>query len=369
MKDTKIAIIYGTRPEIIKLAPIVRECEKRGVLFFCIHSGQHYSYEMDEVFFDELNLQEPKYKLEIGQKGIAGHGGQTGVMLTEIEKILLDEKPSVVVVQGDTNTVLAGALSAVKIPYNNGERIHVAHVEAGLRSYDERMPEETNRVIVDHISNFLFTPTKSEEDILLDEGISNNKIFTVGNTIVDMVIQSVDLAKEKSKILQNLNLNKDKYILLTLHRQENVDSKEVFADIVSGLSLVIEETKLPIIFPIHPRTQKKLNEFGIQLPGGVQTIKPIGYLDFISLEKNSALILTDSGGLQEEACILQVPCVTLRNNTERPETIDVGANVIAGTKPSDILRGVKESIKKERGWENPFGDGKSAKKIIDIITK
>jgi len=368
MQDKKIAIIFGTRPEIIKLTPVIRECQKRNLSFFCIHTGQHYSFEMDAIFFDELSLPVPDYKLEIGTQLTTGHGEQVGLMLAQIEKILIKEKPFAVVVQGDTNTVLAGALSATKIPtpaYD--QRIRVAHVEAGLRSYDRQMPEETNRVLVDHISDFLFAPTEDEKKILLGEGIAEDKIFAVGNTIVDMVLQSSVVAKEKSNVLEKLSLKTNSYILLTLHRQENVDSKETLLNIIEGVSRFAEQRNLPVVFPIHPRTEKMLHTFDISLPKIIQTVKPTGYLDFISLEINTCLIMTDSGGLQEEACILQVPCVTLRNSTERPETIAVGANSIAGTSSDSILQNAQKMINKDRDWKNPFGDGKTAERIVDIL--
>ncbi|HAB53994.1 UDP-N-acetylglucosamine 2-epimerase [Candidatus Uhrbacteria bacterium RIFOXYC2_FULL_47_19] len=370
MQDKKIAIIFGTRPEIIKLTPVIRECQKRNLPFFCIHTGQHYSFEMDAIFFDELSLPVPDYKLEIGTQLTAGHGEQVGLMLAQIEKILIKEKPFVVVVQGDTNTVLAGALSATKIPtpvYD--QRIRVAHVEAGLRSYDRQMPEETNRVLVDHISDFLFAPTENKKKILLGEGIAEDKIFVVGNTIVDMVLQSSIVAKEKSNVLEKFNLKENSYILLTLHRQENVDSKETLLNIIEGVYRFAEQRNLPVVFPIHPRTEKMLHTFDILLPRIIQTVTPTGYLDFISLEINACLIMTDSGGLQEEACILQVPCVTLRNSTERPETIAVGANSIAGTNSDSILQNAHKMIGKNRDWENPFGDGKTAERIINTIIK
>lgn len=368
--DKKIAIVYGTRPEIIKLAPIIRELQAKSLPFFCVHTGQHYSFEMDEVFFRELSLPIPKYKIDVGSKSIAGHGAQVGVMLAEIEKIFLEEKPDAVIVQGDTNSVLAGALVATKIPVvETGKHIRIAHVEAGLRSYDRLMPEEVNRVVVDHISDYLFAPTEKEKDILIKEGLSEDSVFVVGNTVVDMMMQTIKIAEEESGILDSINLERNGYILLTLHRQENVDSKDVLKNILLGIEKVSEKVKLPVIYPIHPRTQKMLNTFNMILPKNIRTIKPVGYLDFIMLEKNAKLIMTDSGGLQEEACILKVPCVTLRTTTERPETVNIGANIVAGIDSDSILEGAELMIRKDTNWENPFGDGKTAKKIVEILTK
>ena len=362
MAKKKLAIIYGTRPEIIKLSPIIKLCEKRKIPFFCIHTGQHYSYDMDEVFFKELKLPLPKYKLHIHSGAPYKQGEHTGRMLIEIEKVLLKEMPYCVVVQGDTNTAFAGALCAEKISTTEsytGFHIKVAHVEAGLRSYDRSMPEETNRFVTDHLSDFLFTPTVKEKKILLKEGVPSSCIHVTGNTIVDAVKQCCPKVKEKIK----------PYILLTLHRQENVDSKEVFSNIIKGLSKVANKFKLPVIFPMHPRTAKMLKKFKLKLPKCIKVIEPLGFLDFLSLETNAILAMTDSGGVQEESCILQVPCVTLRSNTERPETVDVGANMVAGTEPEKILRAATKMMKVKRNWKNPFGDGKAAERMLKIILR
>lgn len=368
----KLGIIYGTRPEIIKLSPIIKLCQKRSVPFFCIHTGQHYSYDMDEIFFKELNLAPPQYKLHIKSKAPYLQGDHTGRMLIEIEKILLREMPYCIIVQGDTNTAFAGALTAEKISTTEsytGFHIRVAHVEAGLRSYDRSMPEETNRFITDHLSDFLFVPTVKEKKIVLKEGVAENLIYISGNTITDAVKQCIGLARRKSTTLERLNLQKNSYILLTLHRQENVDSKKIFADILQGLERTYEKIKLPIIFPIHPRTAKMLDKFQLCLPQCIKMIKPVGFLDFLWLEANARLVLSDSGGVQEETCILKVPCVTLRNNTERPETIEVGSNLIAGTKPQDIVKAAFTMLERRRNWRNPFGDGKTADKILKVILK
>ncbi|MBI4982309.1 MAG: UDP-N-acetylglucosamine 2-epimerase (non-hydrolyzing) [Candidatus Omnitrophica bacterium] len=368
----KFCIIYGTRPEIIKLSPLIRLFEKRKISFFCIHTGQHYSYDMDRVFFKELGLAEPKYQLNIRSKAPYRQGLHTGQMLIELENILLDELPYCVIVQGDTNSVLSGALTAEKISTTEsytGFHIKVAHVEAGLRSFDRLMPEETNRFIADHLSDFLFTPTKNEKDILLREGVPKNWIHVTGNTIVDAVKQSIRIAGKKSKILEEFCLKQDQYMLLTLHRQENVDSRKIFADILCGIDKVARSAKLPVVFPMHPRTAKMLEHFSLKLPEKVIVVRPVGFLDFLWLEQNAKLILTDSGGVQEEACILQVPCVTLRNNTERPETVKVGANVISGTKPEAILRAALKMIKRKRNWKNPLGNGRASELILNVLLK
>jgi UDP-N-acetylglucosamine 2-epimerase (non-hydrolysing) len=370
MKKKKIGIIYGTRPEIIKLSPFIKLCKKNNVPFFCIHTGQHYSYQMDEIFFKELELPAPEYKLHIKSKAPYRQGEHTGRMLIEIEKILLHQMPYCVVVQGDTNTAFAGALTAEKISTTEsytGFHIRVAHVEAGLRSFDRSMPEETNRFIADHLSDFLFVPTIQAKDLLLKEGVPKSNIYVTGNTIVDAVKQNISLAKKKSHILEKMRLEKNKYILLTLHRQENVDSRKVFGDILKGMAWVYSKAKIPIVFPRHYRTAKMLEKFKLKLPQAVKVIDPVGFLDFIHLEAMARLVMTDSGGVQEETCILGVPCVTIRNNTERPETVAVGSNIVAGTKPAGILKAISSMLKRKQNWKNPFGDGKASQRMLKII--
>lgn len=304
------------------MSPIIRECEKRGMQYYILHTGQHYSYEMDRIFFDQLKLPEVKYKLNVGS---GFHGKQTGKMLAEIEEILIKDRPDIVLVQGDTNTVLAGALAASKL------HIKVGHVEAGLRSFDRAMPEETNRVVTDHISDYLFAPTETSKNYLLNEGIPDEKIFVTGNTVVDSAYQNLEISKKSCNVLEELELREKEYFIITAHRAENVDDKKRLNGILKGLSQIYEELKLPVIFPAHPRTVKMIKEFRFEVPEGTRLIEPLGYLEFLQLLNGAKLILTDSGGVQEESCILKVPCVTLRDNTERPETIDVGANIIAGT--------------------------------------
>lgn len=372
MAKRRFCFIYGTRPEIIKLSPVIRLCEQKKVSFFCIHTGQHYSYKMDEVFFRELQLPAPQYKFNIRSEVSYKQGKHTGRMLIKIEEILLKEMPYCILVQGDTNTVLAGALTAEKISTTEnftGFHIKVAHVEAGLRSYDRTMPEEINRFITDHISDFLFAPTIKEKEILLTEGVPKSWIHVTGNTIVDALKQYSNLAKQKSTILKNLGLEENSYILLTLHRQENVDSKKIFIDILKGLSKTASQLKLPIIFPMHPRTAKMLKKFGLKTPKCINVITPTGFLDFLWLEANAALVMTDSGGVQEETCILKRPCVTLRDNTERPETVDAGSNTIAGRNPESILEASVRMFNSKRIWKNPFGDGKTAQRILNVLLK
>jgi UDP-N-acetylglucosamine 2-epimerase (non-hydrolysing) len=354
----KITVVLGTRPEIIKMSPVIRECERRGLDYFVLHTGQHYSHEMDRVFFDELGLLQPRYNLDVGS---GSHAEQTGKIMTGVERVLMEEQPDVVLVQGDTNTVMAGALAASKL------HIKVGHVEAGLRSFDKNMPEEINRVVADHISDYLFAPTEIAKGNLIREGLAADRISITGNTIVDSVHQSLEISKRKVNLLKELGLEPNKYFLVTAHRAENVDDRERLGEIIKGLVLVGKEFSLPVVYPMHPRTRKMVESFGFELDG-IRAINPIGFLEFLQLEANSRLVLTDSGGVQEETCILGVPCVTLRDNTERPETLDVGSNTLVGAKAIDMLEGTRRMLKQGNGWKNPFGDGASGRYIIDYLS-
>jgi UDP-N-acetylglucosamine 2-epimerase (non-hydrolysing) len=355
----KTAIVLGTRPEITKFSPVIRRLEAEKADYFILHTGQHYSYELDRVFFERLKLPAPKYNLNTGS---GSHAEETGKMLIGIEKVLREEKPGIVLVEGDTNSVLAGALAAVKLG------VKVGHVEAGLRSGDRTMPEEINRILADHISDFLFAPTEQSRRLLLHEGIAKEKIFVTGNTCVDAVYQNLDLARSDDGLLKSLNLTSKRFFLVTLHRQENVDSRERFAAILAGLKELASKYGVPVVYPIHPRSRKQLSAFGLDA-AGLTVIEPVDYLAFLLLESHAGLILTDSGGIQEEACILGVPCVTLRDNTERPETVDAGANVLAGASPERIVKCAAEMLAKKGKWANPFGDGRAAEKILGIISR
>ncbi|HQC92110.1 MAG TPA: UDP-N-acetylglucosamine 2-epimerase (non-hydrolyzing), partial [Candidatus Methanoculleus thermohydrogenotrophicum] len=295
-----IGIILGTRPEIIKMSPVIRECERRGLDYFILHTGQHYSYEMDRLFFEELELPDPDYNLDVGS---GTHAGQTAKIMTGVEDVLAKESPDIVLVQGDTNTVMAGALAASKL------HMRVGHVEAGLRSFNRQMPEEINRVVTDHISDYLFAPTENARKNLLAEGIADKKICVTGNTIVDAVYQNLDIAKKKGNVLKDLDLEPREYFLVTAHRQENVDNRARLKEIMKGLHEVQKEFSLPVVFPVHPRTEKRINELGVGVDG-LNLTKPFGFLEFLQLESQAKLVLTDSGGVQEETCVLGVPCAT-----------------------------------------------------------
>jgi UDP-N-acetylglucosamine 2-epimerase (non-hydrolysing) len=347
----KIAILVGTRPEIIKMAPVIRECQKRKLNHFIIHSKQHYSEKLDRIFFSELDLPAAKYNLNVGS---GGHANQTGRILIELEPILMSEHPDVLLVQGDTNTVVAGALAANKL------HIKVGHIEAGLRSFDQTMPEESNRIIADHISDYLFAVTELQVAYLKKEGLPESKIFMVGNTIVDALLSHRIQAQKNSQILSGLRLQTNGYYLLTAHRAANVDDPVALKEIIQLIA------KIPgkVCWPIHYRTLKVLKENTIDLPANLTWTEPVGYSDFLDLLSNCTAVITDSGGVQEEACILGVPCVTIRDSTERPETVDVGANVLVHRDAEAMVTALNRPIKP---WTNPFGDGHTAERILDVI--
>ena len=372
MKKIKLAFIYGTRPEIIKLSSTIRLCMKKGIDFFTVHTGQHYSHRMFRMFLKELELPAPDHNLNIRSRAPYKQGDHTGRMMIKLEEVLLKEMPSVVLVQGDTNTVLAGALTTSKISTTRsftGFDIKLGHVESGLRSYDRGMPEEINRVMADHLSDFLFAPTAKTKRIAVSEGIKPSKIWVTGNTIVDALEHGLALARSKADALSGYGLKKDKYMLLTLHRQENVDDKKRLARILKGVDKVSRECGAPVVFPIHPRTVKKFKTFGTRPPASLRIVEPCPFLHFLQMEEGARLILTDSGGVQEEACVLKVPCVTLRDSTERPETVDVGANVVAGVEPDLVFSSALRMLSKKRNWKNPFGEGDAGEKIIAILEK
>lgn len=349
----KIAVVLGTRPEIIKLSPVIRELVRASVPPLVIHTNQHFSPEMDAQFFSELKLAPPTYNLGVNN---LSHSVMIGEMLLKLEPILLSEQPDWLLVQGDTNSTLAGALAGAKLG------IKLGHIEAGLRSYDHTMPEEQNRVVVDHLANLLLAPTQAAIDNLLREGIDRERIKLTGNTIVDAVHENLKLAKPSQ-------LAPGSYLLLTLHRPSNVDHEPKLRGLILALERLAKTYSLPLIFPVHPRTRAALHRFGI-LPDSsfIKLQEPTTYLEMLGLIKDARLVLTDSGGVIEEACIMHTPCLTLRDNTERPETVEVGANLVVGADATAILDGAKQMLAKEHDWPNPFGDGHAATTIITSLT-
>ncbi len=351
-----MAVLIGTRPEFIKLAPVLRVLEKRDIPYILIHSGQHYSLELDKQIMEDLGLPEPDYELDVGS---GTQADQTGKIMLGVEQILIKEKPEVLVVHGDTNTMLAGSLAAVKL------HIPIAHVESGLRSFDNRMPEEINRIITDRISTLLFAPTEGTKQNLLREGVDKNKIFITGNTIVDALIDHLPLA-EKSSVLGRCNLQSDDYILVTAHRVETVDDPKRLRDLISLLQYATLILKKKIIWPIHPRTVKQLSLNNIKLGTSIKTIPPTDYLDMLSLMNNAAFIMTDSGGIQEEAYILKKRLVTLRNSTERPETLT--ANFLVDLDKNKFKKAINEFKNGKVYWQKDvFGKGNAGELIIGYL--
>lgn len=354
----KIISVVGARPNFMKIAPLHRELLKKNEFNHLIcHTGQHYDEKMSKVFFNELGLPNPDYYLGVGS---GSHSEQTGKVLIEYEKVLIKEKPDLVIVVGDVNSTIACSLAAVKL----GTK--VAHIESGLRSFDRTMPEEINRVLTDNISDYLFVTEKSGLDNLKKEGIPDDKIFFVGNVMIDSLAHYLELTSDK--ILGNLNIQKNNYILVTMHRPYLVDNVSRLKDLIDMLIMLSEKRK--IVFPVHPRTKKNIDElFNIDIYENIIFSEPVGYLDFISLQKNAEVVVTDSGGIQEETTYLGVQCVTVRDNTERPITVEAGTNHLAGTDMTNVYKIIKSildgNIKK--GNIPELWDGKAAMRIIDIL--
>lgn len=350
----KIVTILGARPQFIKAAPVSRVLRKKHIEMI-IHTGQHYDANMSDIFFEELNIPKPDYHLGVGS---GSHGKQTGEMLIKIEEIVLKEQPDYVLVYGDTNSTLAGALVAAKL------HIPVIHVEAGLRSFNKKMPEEINRIMTDHVSEFLFCPTDTAVENLKNENITRN-VINVGDVMYDAVLYNKELAQRKSTILSDLGLEAKQYHLITIHRAENTDDLQNMKNILEAFAQ-IEETK---VWPIHPRTKHKLAAYGLSVEKipNLKVIEPVGYLDMLTLESNAKKIITDSGGVQKEAYFMQVPCVTVREQTEWVETLETEANILVGTDVEKIVAAVKKEVRPV--YSDVFGDGKAAEKIVEAIER
>lgn len=368
MRETtlNVALVLGARPQIIKSAPLILLASKdRRIHLEIIHTGQHYDYEMTKVFFEEFNLPDPLVNLNVGS---GTHAQQTARVMIRLEKILQEQKPKFVIVPGDTNSTLAGALTAAKL------HMPVAHVEAGARSYDMRMPEEINRRLTDHCSSLLFTSSENCTENLVKEGIGKEKIQQSGDMMYDVLLRQLPKA-EKSRILQQLALRPKSYAVLTMHRPENTDNPQNLKNIVDAM---IKLKPLTIVFPVHPRTRKQLRKTKllskIQKQEHVRLVNPTGYHDTLKLMKNATLVVTDSGGMQKEAFWLRTPCITIRENTEWIETVQLKANYLTGTSTQKITTTAKEIIENEeqirsklKGLPNPFGDGKASQRILETI--
>ncbi|CAM2779137.1 UDP-N-acetylglucosamine 2-epimerase (non-hydrolyzing) [Hathewaya histolytica] len=349
----KIITVVGARPQFIKAAAVSNVIRKEHEEIL-IHTGQHYDENMSKIFFEELKIPKPDYNLSVGS---GGHGEQTGKMLIELEKIYLKEKPDLVLVYGDTNSTLAGALCASKL------LIPVAHVEAGLRSFNMSMPEEQNRILTDHISKFLFVPTETAEGNLSNEGV-NEGVYNVGDVMFDAVLHFKRLACEKEFILDKIGIKENEYILTTIHRAENTNDINRLKNIIEALN----ESDKRVILPLHPRTKKYMMDYGLNFNENIKIIDPVGYLDMITLEMHSQKIVTDSGGVQKEAFFMHKPCVTMRDETEWVETVQNGWNIIVGTDKDKILDAIMHFIPTKEQKEI-FGDGNAAEKILSIINR
>ncbi|MGB5099200.1 MAG: UDP-N-acetylglucosamine 2-epimerase (non-hydrolyzing) [Methanothrix sp.] len=349
----KIASIVGARPNFIKLAPVSRELRRRGLEEVIIHTGQHYNYEMDKIFFDDMGIPAPDYHMGIGS---GSHGFQTGEMLKKVEEALVAEKPDAIIVFGDTNSTLAGSLAAAKL------HIKSAHVEAGLRSFDKSMPEEINRVLVDHCSDLLLCPTKTAVDNLRREGITEN-VYLTGDVMVDAQKDCERIAENKSHILEDLMQKPKDYYLATVHRASNTDNPDNLRAITEAFQDLEN-----VVFPCHPRAEKYLREFGLwdDLIRKIKVIKPVGYLDMLLLEKNAKKIITDSGGVQKEAYLLGIACITLRDETEWVETVEDGWNVLVGPNKEKIIS-LARCFEPGHKRQDVFGNGDASVKIIDLV--
>ena len=351
----KIMSIFGTRPEIIRLSRIFALLDTN-FEHVMINTSQNYTKELNSVFFDDLNIRKPDYDLKVNTEA---YGVEVADVIVKTEKLLKKEKPDILLILGDTNS----GLSAIPAAHQG---IKIAHLEAGMRSYDFRMPEEKDRVMIDHLSTVLLPYTPYSRENLIRENIHPSKIFVIGNPIIE-VIEHYMPKIEKSKILQKLKLKKNDYFLITAHRSENVDDLKSLKNIFSGLEKIHQKFGKKIIYPIHPRTTSKMQN--IKIPKGIELIDPLGFFDFTYLEKNAFCLLTDSGTVPEEALYFKKPCVTIRETTERPEIIEAGSNILSGLNPENILRSVESitSGKPDWQWKEALGDGKTSRKVINIL--
>lgn len=360
----KIANIVGARPNFVKIAPIIRGMGKHSeIRQLLIHTGQHSDVQLSEIFFRQLGIPEPDVNLEVGS---GTHAWQVGEILQRIEPVLLKHRPDLVIVVGDVNSTVAASLAAVKLG------IPVAHVEAGLRSFDRTMPEEINRVVTDAVADYLFATEAAAVQNLLREGRPENRIYLVGNVMIDALHQFLPLAQQ-SNILEELGLMNGPevrtYAVLTLHRPSNVDSSDTLRQLLRAVRRISAEA--PVIFPVHPRTQHRFHELGIGPSPGLRLIQPVGYLDFVCLMSRARLVLTDSGGVQEESTALGVPCLTLRTNTERPVTVSEGTNQIVGTDPERIVAAADEVLAGRRkvGGVPQLWDGHAVERIMQVLLR
>lgn len=348
----KVVTVLGARPQFIKAAPVSRALQGAGIQEVIIHTGQHFDAGMSDIFFEELGIPEPTHHL--GVSG-GGHGAMTGAMLQALEPLLEAEKPDWVLVYGDTNSTLVGALTASKL------HIPVAHVEAGLRSFNRKMPEEQNRIVTDHLSDLLFTPTETATARLREEGIPDERILQVGDVMFDAALYYSEQAEKHSSALAQHGLERCGYVLATVHRAENTEDPLRLQAIMEGLDTTCLDVK-PVVLPLHPRTRAALEHNGLN-PQNILLIEPVGYLDMVALERHAAVIVTDSGGVQKEAYFHGVPCVTLRDETEWVELVELGWNYVAPPNHTDITLATKHALNRTGTDARPYGDGNAAARI------
>ncbi len=356
----KICTVIGARPQFIKAAAVSAEFARHSsIREVIIHTGQHYDHDMSEIFFKELRVPREKYNLRIGSDT---HGRQTGRMLEALEKVLLREKPDMVLIYGDTNSTLAGALAASKL------HIPLAHIEAGMRSFNKKMPEEINRIVADHLSDINFCSTSTAMKNLKDENLAKTASL-VGDVMYDCSLLFTKIATRRCDPLRKMSLEKGNYVLLTCHRAENTDDKKRLKEIIDAINSI--SLKTAVVYPAHPRTVKFMEKYRLRISPKIRIIKPVGYLEMLLLERNASVIITDSGGVQKEAFFYKVPCITMRDETEWIETVKLGWNIVTGANSSKITRAFANFTRKRpsKTSSRPYGDGNASSKIINLLLK
>lgn len=356
MLTSKVMSILGIRPDWIKMRSVISRLDRGDMQHVLVHTGQHYSYNLDKIFFEQLEIRKPDYHLGVGS---GSDGEQTAKVIEKSEKVILREQPDIVLVFGDSNSSQA-AIAAAKANFR------AARIEAGMRAYDWRMPEEKNKRTVDHICRFLFVYTHWQEQNLLRENVKPYRIFRVGNPTVDVINMFRDKAYANS-ISSDMGLSRGDYFLVTAHRSENVDDRTSLQKILKALELTAQKYEKTIVWPLYPRTKDRIRRFNLSIPKAVKVLEPLGFLEFLHLEMNALALISDSGTVQEEGCILGVPCVVIRISTERPETVVLGSSIVAGLEPANVVQSIETFMTENRKWDHPYGDGHTADRVADVM--